>query len=226
MTPLDYPEGYRWPSHDLEVDRPMTETTGARRRHTVRHISAGRRVLVASAAGVAAFGVAILSTPWQVAVTIGWDVAALVFLVWVWLEVWTMDGGTTKELATKEDESRFVADLLLISASGASLIAVALALLEAGADRGTAKGLITAVSGVCLVLSWATVNTVFILRYARLYYGDTPGGIDFNEESPNHADFAYLAFTIGMTTRSPTRRYGPRRSARRRSGTRCCRSSS
>ena len=164
------------------------------------HVSAGRRVLVAFAAGAVAFGIAIFLTPWQVAVTIGWDVAALVFLVWVWLSIWDLDGATTRQRATKEDESRFVADLLLIAASGASLIAVALALLEASADRGTAKGLVTAVAGVCLVLSWATVNTVFMLRYARLYYGATPGGIDFNEDRPpTYVDFAYLAFTIGMT---------------------------
>jgi uncharacterized membrane protein len=36
--------------------------------------------------------------------------------------------------------------------------------------------------------------------YARLYYGDTPGGIEFNEpDRPDYLDFAYLAFTIGMT---------------------------
>jgi len=44
------------------------------------------------------------------------------------------------------------------------------------------------------------VHTVFTLRYARLYYNGTPGGIDFNEsDDPDYGDFAYLAFTIGMT---------------------------
>ena len=38
------------------------------------------------------------------------------------------------------------------------------------------------------------------LRYARLYYSDSPGGIDFNQsEAPSYVDFAYLAFSIGMT---------------------------
>jgi uncharacterized membrane protein len=49
-------------------------------------------------------------------------------------------------------------------------------------------------------VSWTTVNTVYALRYASLYYGDVPGGIAFDgEPSPTYADFAYLAFTIGMT---------------------------
>jgi uncharacterized membrane protein len=50
-----------------------------------------------------------------------------------------------------------------------------------------------------VILSWATVHTVFTLRYARLYYA-AGGGIDFNgDRAPTYTDFAYLAFTIGMT---------------------------
>jgi uncharacterized membrane protein len=44
------------------------------------------------------------------------------------------------------------------------------------------------------------VHTVFTLRYARLYYLNGSGGIDFNQDDePAYAEFAYLAFTIGMT---------------------------
>jgi uncharacterized membrane protein len=33
-----------------------------------------------------------------------------------------------------------------------------------------------------------------------LYYGQPEGGINFNEQaSPDYKDFAYLAFTLGMT---------------------------
>jgi uncharacterized membrane protein len=49
-------------------------------------------------------------------------------------------------------------------------------------------------------LSWSLVHTVFTLKYARLYYTGLPGGIDFNDTgAPDYHDFAYLAFTIGMT---------------------------
>jgi uncharacterized membrane protein len=38
------------------------------------------------------------------------------------------------------------------------------------------------------------------LRYAALYYGRPGGGIDFNSAEPaTYRDFAYLAFTVGMT---------------------------
>jgi uncharacterized membrane protein len=50
--------------------------------------------------------------------------------------------------------------------------------------------------------SWALVQTVFALRYAHEYYTDPIGGIDFKtppEERPDYRDFAYVAFTVGMT---------------------------
>ena len=50
-------------------------------------------------------------------------------------------------------------------------------------------------------LSWGVIHTVFALRYARLYYNDPAGGIDFKtrDYEPNYRDFGYVAFTIGMT---------------------------
>jgi uncharacterized membrane protein len=41
---------------------------------------------------------------------------------------------------------------------------------------------------------------VYTLQYARLYYSDEPGGVDFNQAvPPRYADFAYLSLTLGMT---------------------------
>ena len=48
--------------------------------------------------------------------------------------------------------------------------------------------------------AWATVHSVFLLRYTRLYYADPIGGIDFHaDDQPDYRDFAYVALTIGMT---------------------------
>jgi len=53
---------------------------------------------------------------------------------------------------------------------------------------------------VSVVVSWAVVHTLFLLKYARLYYGTPEGGVDFTGHGrPQYSDFAYLAFTIGMT---------------------------
>jgi len=163
------------------------------------HGAAGWHVLVSFAAGIAAFGVAWLATPWQAASLIGWDVAATVFIAWIWFTVGGMSSAATARHAAVEDLSRRTADLVLILASVTSLIGVGLSLLEASDTEGLEKAMIVAVASVSVILSWATVHTVFTLRYARLYYGGG-GGIDFNgDRAPTYTDFAYLAFTIGMT---------------------------
>jgi uncharacterized membrane protein len=51
-----------------------------------------------------------------------------------------------------------------------------------------------------VVVSWGVVHTVYALKYARLYYAGQDGGIDFHgDHPPTYQDFAYLAFTVGMT---------------------------
>jgi len=55
---------------------------------------------------------------------------------------------------------------------------------------------------VTIVCSWLLVHTVFALRYAHVYYTEPEGGIDYKSkglEDPDYLDFAYTAFTIGMT---------------------------
>jgi uncharacterized membrane protein len=38
------------------------------------------------------------------------------------------------------------------------------------------------------------------VRYGDIFYADPVGGVTFNQdEKPDYRDFAYLAFTIGMT---------------------------
>ena len=53
-----------------------------------------------------------------------------------------------------------------------------------------------------VVLSWIVVNTVYTLHYAHRDFGATAPGIGFDaagQERPTYRDFAYVAFTIGMT---------------------------
>lgn len=163
------------------------------------HITAGTRVLLVFALGVLAFGIASLFMSWQVATLIGWSVSAASFVASVWFSVGRMDGVATAEFATIEDSSRAAADIVLITASSASLLGVALTLLKASGESGATRAFITGIATLSVILSWAAVHTVFTLRYARLYFANG-GGIDFNEEqTPNYFDFAYIAFTIGMT---------------------------
>jgi uncharacterized membrane protein len=167
---------------------------------TASHVSAARRVTIAGAAGALAFALTWVLVPWQVALLAGWDAAAALYVAWIWLSLRHKDAEVTRELATSEDSSRTAADFMLISASVANLIGVGFALLEAASKSGAVQAVITAIALLGVALSWIAVNTVFALRYAHLYYGDVPGGISFNDDDPpTYAEFAYLAFTIGMT---------------------------
>ena len=137
---------------------------------------------------------------WLLAPAIGWAVAAVLYIGWVWISVVPLDAATTAAHATREDPSRGITDLLLILASLASLGSILIVLLQARAAEGPGQALLAALALVVVALSWVLVHTLFTLRYASLYYADDDGGIDFNQtEPPRYADFAYLSFTLGMT---------------------------
>src|SRR5215469_15856768 len=134
------------------------------------------------------------------ALLMGWDVAAIIYLVFVWAAVYRMNAEVTARLAGREDPSNPVAELVVVVASIAALIGVAFALVRAGQETGGTKGLLIALGALSVIVSWLVVHTVYMLRYARSYYGEPPGGIGFNEDDdPAYLDFAYFSFTIGMT---------------------------
>jgi uncharacterized membrane protein len=162
--------------------------------------SAQTKLLVSFGAAIAAGTVAAVAGAGRAAPLIGWDVLAVIFCGWVWSTVWRLDAESTASHAMRDDPSRDLADLVLLGAAIASLIAVGTVLFGAGSASGNLKYLEAALALISVFMSWILVHTVFTLKYARLYYSGTPGGIDFNEsEPPDYADFAYLSFTIGMT---------------------------
>jgi uncharacterized membrane protein len=165
------------------------------------HAPALRRLLIAGLVGMVA-GLAFATVlPWRLAVLGGWNATALTFLLSVAPIILGADGPRTQRIAVREDMNRDVARLLLLGASAASLVAVAFALGLARHERGTERVLLITMAAVTLIVSWTVVNTVFTLRYARLYYLGAGDGIDFGDPSrpPDYRDFAYVAFTIGMT---------------------------
>ncbi len=137
---------------------------------------------------------------WTYAPATGWTAAAAVLVTWTWLVIGPMSAEQTAAHATREDPARALTDLIVVIASVASLGAVGY-LLAAGSGGHGAGAAIAAGLGIASVAAaWAVVHTVFTLRYALLYCADDGGGIDFNQSAPpDYLDFAYLAFTIGMT---------------------------
>ena len=141
-----------------------------------------------------------LGAAWPVAVSGAWGIAALLIGLAIWPPILRMDAARTKANARDEDFSRVSADLVLLVASVASLIAIFYLVDEAGQRHGVAKVVLAILAVTVVVLSWLLVQTVYTVRYGDLYYSDPIGGIDFNDGGdPDYHDFLYLAFTIGMT---------------------------
>ena len=161
---------------------------------------ASTRLTVAAAAGVVASAVAFLVFRASWMPTVGWIVGAAIYLIWTWAVVRPMDAGQTARHATREDTARPVSDLLLLVASVASLVAVGLVLVQGRSVGAATHNVSAALAVLSVTASWLVVHTVYALHYARLYYMDPQGGIDFAMDvPPSYRDFAYVAFTIGMT---------------------------
>jgi len=161
---------------------------------------AAKRVVVAVILGaITAASAVVAGASWSVAALGAEDAAAAVFVVWVWTSIAGADAAATARLARAEDASRAAAEAVLLGAGVASLLAVVFTLAQAG-DAGTpGRGLLTALALTSVALAWLSVHTVFLLRYARIYFTPPDGGIAFGLEPPDYGDFAYLALTIGMT---------------------------
>ena len=168
---------------------------------------ASTRAGVAAVAGGVAGIAAGAALEWDYAASVGWDVAAGVFLVWTWSVIAGMDAAATAAHATQEDPTRRSTQLILLAACVASLAGVGYLLVQAGSAQGIPQVLGAAVGVASVAVSWLVVHTLFTLHYALLYYASPAGersgpdrGVDFNQhEAPRYTDFAYLAFTIGMT---------------------------
>ena len=163
-------------------------------------ITARMRLMVAVLVGIAvAIGMGKAGQGRYVPLA-AWDATAVVYASWVWLTVIRLNAADTKAHAVRENPGRALSDVLLILASIASLIAVVVLIVQAGNSTG-AEQVVSLVLGLgSVVVSWLMVHTTYTLNYARQYYGDPEGGIDFGKSSlPRYVDFAYVAFTIGMT---------------------------
>jgi uncharacterized membrane protein len=151
--------------------------------------------------GVAAGALVALFASWGTAALTGWVVLAGTLVAWSWFAIGALDANDTKAVATIEDEHRLATELLLLSACVVSLVGTGIDFMKAGNSQGGAKAALVVLGVATVGASWALVHTIFTVRYAHLYYTSPVGGIDFKNRSepPAYPDFAYVAFTVGMT---------------------------
>ncbi len=167
------------------------------------HATDMRRAASVLTAGLIVVLILMWFVTWALALVGGWDAAALTYLVVTWPIIIRAAGAHAAQLADREDETKDSARVLLVSASIASLLGAGYALHLAGQHHGLQQVPLVSVAVLTVILSWTLVNTIYTLRYADQHHASTHGGIEFggqdDSEQPSYRDFAYVAFTIGMT---------------------------
>ncbi|MFF0524079.1 DUF1345 domain-containing protein [Actinomadura nitritigenes] len=156
-----------------------------------------RRLVLSLGAGVVGGAAAAVLGAGHVSLLVGWVLATGTILTWVWWLSWSQGPEDTKLLAEAEGDARST-DAAVLLASVASVAIEADAQIRYAGQQDALSVAAVILVVVAVVLSWALVNTVFAFRYARLYYEDADGGIDFQQTvPPSYSDFAYMAFTLG-----------------------------
>ena len=164
------------------------------------------RISVALVLGAAAaILVGTVRGEWHYSFAVGWIVAAGVYLVWTWMLLFGMDGDETAAHVRKrrEDGTPLVSHVVVLIASAAGLAGVGY--LLAATDDGQRRIGEALVGILSVIASWFAIHTTFTLRYAMLFYTEPrhdldAEAIDYHQaRQPCYKDFAYLAFTVGMT---------------------------
>jgi uncharacterized membrane protein len=137
---------------------------------------------------------------WADTAAMAFDAAALVFLVSLIPLVRDSDAATMRAHAAQNDANR---GLLLVLTTLVGFAVMGAIAGELPGARAGDKLAIVKLMGT-LLLTWLFANSMFALHYAHVFYrqesGDDAGGIKVpGTEAPDYADFAYFAFTLGMT---------------------------
>jgi uncharacterized membrane protein len=137
-----------------------------------------------------------------------WDAFAFCVLLLAWLTILTTPLHKLRSRAREQDLSRSLIFVFVVVAACAALFAVGFLI---SVNKDELRGHLTAHLLLALgtvIFSWSLVHTVFGLRYAHTFYGDSDdpaqdrhaGGLSFPEgHVPDYFDFAYFSFVVGMT---------------------------
>jgi uncharacterized membrane protein len=126
-----------------------------------------------------------------------------------WATIFCVHPIEMKKISKVQDNNRTVIFIFVLAAALMSLFVVVLLLKSTQQLTGDALTLHIILSIAAVMCAWALVHTIFVFRYAHLYY-ESKGqsaigpeykeGLEFPEEkTPDYLDFTYFSFVIGMT---------------------------
>jgi uncharacterized membrane protein len=169
----------------------------------INRIAPWRFLLFFVALVVAGFAATAAGAMLSRGLLIGFDVAAVAFLV-SYSSTFRYDAKRIRVEAARNDANRVV----LLFLSFLLTIIILAVLVGELAQKGPISAIDKIIVTVSLVLVWTFGNAVYALHYAHLYYtaddgGRDRAGLEFPKmRDPLMADFAYFAFTLGVAVQT------------------------
>lgn len=170
-----------------------------------RHVAPPRFLAFLALLPLAAIGHFVLVQPaeWTRSLALGFDMAAGVFLLSLLPLLRTDHPEAIRSRADANAANRVLVLAMTSLLTVVIMAAIAGELPAARAGQPLAIGQLV----LTLLLIWLFANSVYALHYAHDYYtahphapGEDCKGLDFpGDRQPGYADFAYFAFTVGMT---------------------------
>ena len=130
-----------------------------------------------------------------------WLAGGIMFLTLSWIGFFKNEPVNLKKYSGYFDKSHLLVFFFLILASSLSLVAI-IFLLKYDENWKLPVSVVTAIYFGGVVISWLVQQTIFTNHYAHMYYAKEDSGeiLEFPDtKKPDYLDFAYFAFTIGMT---------------------------
>jgi len=178
----------------------------ARALEAIAQLDARHRVVLSLLMAAVVAGLLRTHALWTVSLA-SYDAYAFVSLVLIWLTIALTPREQIRAVAKQQDVGTKVIFTLVVIATSAAMFAVAF-LLRSAKSEGQGRFTIHLLLGlITVILSWFLMHSVFGLRYAHDFYGDSEtasdkhaGGLLFpGQDPPDYSDFAYFSFVIGMT---------------------------
>jgi uncharacterized membrane protein len=169
---------------------------------------ARQRLFLGLAAGAATFVLLRGEFRLASAAIAAWNAVAVVILALDWVTILMTPQRKIRQLAQQQDLSRFLVFLFVVVTASAALFAVGFLVRVKRSQTDEHFIVHLLLTLMTVVFSWTLVHTVYGLRYAHAFYGDSDepgghphaGGLIFPGDRPlNYFDFAYFSFVIGMT---------------------------
>ena len=178
----------------------------ARKGRLIRLVRARPRLFVVTVVALAV-GLFLPATVTDVPVTrwlIAWNCGTLLYVLLAAVMMVRSSHDHMRQRAALHDDGQLAILGVVVVAAIASLAAIAGELVLVTRLQGLTRILHVTLAGFTLLSSWAFIQVMFALHYAREYYATLVEGrrpaLDFpGDERPDYGDFFYFAAIIGTS---------------------------